>query len=51
MTDLLHEVDAPSDDELNSRVRGGEVAVYGDLVARHVDAAKRRRKSFREPAS
>ncbi len=41
MTDLLHDVDAPSDAELISRVRGGDVAAYGDLFARHVDAAKR----------
>ncbi len=41
MTDLLHDVDAPSDAELISRVRGGDVTAYGDLFARHVDAAKR----------
>ena len=41
MTDLLNDVDAPSDAELISRVRGGDVAAYGDLFARHVDAAKR----------
>ncbi|MGN6577403.1 MAG: sigma-70 family RNA polymerase sigma factor, partial [Nocardioides sp.] len=41
MTDLLHDVDAPSDAELISRVRGGDVAAYGDLFSRHVDAAKR----------
>jgi RNA polymerase sigma factor (sigma-70 family) len=41
MTDLLHDVDAPSDAELISRVRGGDVAAYGELFSRHVDAAKR----------
>ena len=41
MTELLSGVDAPSDAELISRVRGGEVAAYGELFARHVDAARR----------
>lgn len=41
MTDLVHDVDAPSDAELISRVRGGDVAAYGELFSRHVDAAKR----------
>src|SRR3954468_9010831 len=41
MTDLLSDVDTPSDAELISRVRGGDVAAYGDLFARHKDAAQR----------
>jgi RNA polymerase sigma factor (sigma-70 family) len=41
MTDLVHDVDAPSDAELISRVRGGDVAAYGELFSRHVEAAKR----------
>ncbi|MGZ8738112.1 MAG: sigma-70 family RNA polymerase sigma factor, partial [Nocardioides sp.] len=41
MTDLLPDIDAPSDAELISRVRGGDVAAYGDLFSRHIDAAKR----------
>jgi RNA polymerase sigma factor (sigma-70 family) len=41
MTELLSGVDAPSDAELISRVRGGDVAAYGELFARHVEAARR----------
>ena len=41
MTDLLSDVDTPSDAELISRVRGGDVAAYGDLFSRHQDAAHR----------
>ena len=41
MTELLHGVDAPSDAELISRVRGGDLAAYGELYERHVDAARR----------
>ncbi|QNN51929.1 sigma-70 family RNA polymerase sigma factor [Nocardioides mesophilus] len=41
MTDILSEIDTPSDAELISRVRGGDVAAYGDLFARHVEAANR----------
>ena len=33
--------DAPSDAELISRVRGGDLEAYGELYARHVDAARR----------
>ncbi|HET6699438.1 MAG TPA: sigma-70 family RNA polymerase sigma factor [Nocardioidaceae bacterium] len=39
MTDLLSDIDVPSDAELISRVRGGDVAAYGELFARHRDAA------------
>ncbi|NUS51976.1 MAG: sigma-70 family RNA polymerase sigma factor, partial [Nocardioidaceae bacterium] len=41
MTDVLNDLDTPSDAELISRVRGGDVAAYGDLFARHKDAAQR----------
>ncbi len=41
MTDLLHDVDLPSDAELISSVRGGDVAAYGELFSRHRDAAHR----------
>ena len=41
MTELLNPVDAPSDAELISRVRAGDREAYGDLFARHVDAARR----------
>lgn len=34
-------VDGPADAELISAVRGGDVDAYGDLFARHVDAARR----------
>jgi RNA polymerase sigma factor (sigma-70 family) len=38
ITDVTHEL---SDPELISRVREGDVAIYGTLFARHVDAATR----------
>ncbi len=41
MTDLLSDVETPSDAELISRVRGGDVAAYGELFSRHRDAAQR----------
>ena len=41
MTELLSGVETPSDAELISRVRGGDVAAYGELFSRHVDAAHR----------
>ena len=41
MTDLLSDVDTPSDAELISSVRGGDVAAYGELFSRHRDAANR----------
>jgi RNA polymerase sigma factor (sigma-70 family) len=41
MTDLLSDVETPSDAELISRVRGGDVAAYGELFSRHKDAANR----------
>jgi RNA polymerase sigma factor (sigma-70 family) len=41
MTELLPGVDTPSDAELISRVRGGDVDAYGELFSRHVEAARR----------
>ena len=41
MTDLLSDVDTPSDAELISSVRGGDVTAYGELFSRHRDAANR----------
>lgn len=41
MTELLTGVEAPSDAELISSVRGGDLSAYGELFARHVDAARR----------
>jgi len=41
MTELLNDLDTPSDAELISQVRGGDLAAYGELFERHVDAARR----------
>jgi len=41
MTELLSDLQTPSDAELISSVRGGDVAAYGELFARHRDAANR----------
>jgi len=41
MTDLLSDVETPSDAELISRVRGGDVAAYGELFSNHREAAAR----------
>ena len=41
MAEMLNNLDAPSDAELISRVRGGDADAYGLLFARHVDAARR----------
>lgn len=38
---MLSNLDAPSDAELISRVRGGDVEAYGQLFARHVESARR----------
>ena len=37
----LARVEAPADAELISAVRGGDVDAYGELFARHVEAARR----------
>ncbi len=41
MTELVDAVETPGDAELISRVRGGDVAAYGELFSRHVEAANR----------
>lgn len=41
MSHALASTDAPADAELISAVRGGDVEAYGELFARHVDAARR----------
>lgn len=41
MTELLSDPEAPSDAELISRVRAGDVAAYGALFSRHVQSANR----------
>ena len=41
MAEMLNDIDTPSDAELISRVRGGDVDAYGQLFARHVGAARR----------
>ncbi|HZJ06788.1 MAG TPA: sigma-70 family RNA polymerase sigma factor, partial [Nocardioidaceae bacterium] len=41
MTEQQSDLQVPSDAELISRVRGGEIAAYGDLFSRHRDAANR----------
>jgi RNA polymerase sigma factor (sigma-70 family) len=43
-------VDGPGDAELISAVRGGDVDAYGDLFARHVDAARRLARQLTGPA-
>ena len=41
MSVSLSRVDGPGDAELIAAVRGGDVDAYGELFARHVDAARR----------
>ncbi|MCW2791842.1 MAG: sigma-70 region 2 domain protein [Nocardioides sp.] len=41
MSQTLPRIDGPGDAELISAVRGGDVDAYGELFARHVDAARR----------
>src|SRR3954468_11911854 len=43
-------IDGPGDAELISAVRGGDVDAYGDLFARHVDAARRLARQLAGPA-
>src|SRR5512132_1127731 len=43
-------VDGPGDAELISAVRGGDVDAYGELFARHVDAARRLARQLSGPA-
>ena len=41
MAEILDHLDAPSDAELITRVRGGDVDAYGQLFERHVESARR----------
>jgi len=41
VTETLLRAEAPGDAELISAVRGGDVSAYGELFARHADAARR----------
>ena len=41
MAEMLNNLEAPSDAELISRVRGGDTDAYGQLFARHVESARR----------
>jgi RNA polymerase sigma factor (sigma-70 family) len=43
-------VDGPGDAELISAVRGGDADAYGELFARHVDAARRLARQLAGPA-
>src|SRR4029077_15160669 len=43
-------VDGPGNAELISAVRGGDVDAYGELSARHVDAARRLARQLAGPA-
>lgn len=43
-------IDGPGDAELISAVRGGDVDAYGELFARHVDAARRLARQLTGPA-
>ncbi len=45
----LSRVDGPGDAELISAVRGGDLDAYGELFARHVDAARRLARQLAGP--
>jgi len=46
----LSHVDGPGDAELIAAVRGGDLDSYGELYARHVDAARRLARQLTSPA-
>jgi RNA polymerase sigma factor (sigma-70 family) len=46
----LSHVDGPADAELIAAVRGGDLDAYGELYARHVDAARRLARQLTSPA-
>jgi RNA polymerase sigma factor (sigma-70 family) len=46
----LSHVDGPGDAELIAAVRGGDLDAYGELYARHVDAARRLGRQLTNPA-
>src|SRR6476659_11208343 len=47
----LSTVDGPGDAELIAAVRGGDVDAYGELFARHVDAARRLARQIAGPGN
>jgi RNA polymerase sigma factor (sigma-70 family) len=47
---VLHRTDGPSDAELISAVRGGDIDAYGELFERHVAAARRLARQLVPPA-
>ena len=49
MSVSLSRVDGPGDAELIAAVRGGDVDAYGELFARHVDAARRLARQLAGP--
>ncbi len=49
MSISLSRVDGPGDAELISAVRGGDLDAYGELFARHVDAARRLARQLAGP--
>ncbi|MGA8247607.1 MAG: sigma-70 family RNA polymerase sigma factor [Nocardioides sp.] len=49
MSVSLSRVDGPGDAELISAVRGGDLDAYGELFARHVDAARRLARQLAGP--
>ena len=50
MSVSLSHVDGPGDAELIAAVRGGDLDSYGELYARHVDAARRLARQLTTPA-
>ena len=46
----LSRLDGPGDAELIAAVRGGDVDAYGELFARHVDAARRLARQIAGPS-
>ncbi|MFZ2016616.1 MAG: sigma-70 family RNA polymerase sigma factor, partial [Nocardioides sp.] len=50
MSVSLSHVDGPGDAELIAAVRGGDLDSYGELYARHVDAARRLARQLTSPA-
>ena len=51
MSVSLSRVDGPGDAELIAAVRGGDVDAYGELFARHVDAARRLARQIAGPSA
>ena len=49
VSSTLPRIEGPADAELISAVRGGDVAAYGELFERHVDAARRLARQLVSP--